>query len=77
MFSNSQLKKLIIPLIIEQTLSVTIGMTDIMMISVEGEAAVSGVSLVDMINMLLLLFREHLLTMRLPMAQARLLRGEI
>lgn len=54
MFSNRDLKKLIIPLIIEQTLSITIGMTDIMMISVAGEAAVSGVSLVDMINMLLL-----------------------
>lgn len=54
MFTNTELKKLIIPLIIEQTLAVTIGMTDIMMISSVGEAAVSGVSLVDMINMLLL-----------------------
>lgn len=52
MFDTKQLKRLIIPLIIEQVLAVTVGMADIIMVSVTGEAAVSGVSLVDMINVL-------------------------
>ena len=50
LFSNKDLKKLIIPLILEQTLSVTVGMVDTMMISSVGEVAVSGVSLVNMLN---------------------------
>lgn len=50
LFSNQDLKKLIIPLIIEQILAVTVGMVDTMMVSSAGEAATSGVSLVDMIN---------------------------
>lgn len=49
-FSNQDLKKLIIPLIMEQALAITVGMADTMMISSVGEAAVSGVSLVDMFN---------------------------
>lgn len=52
MFSNQQLKKLIIPLVIEQILGVLVGMADTIMISSAGEAAVSGVSLVDTINVL-------------------------
>ncbi len=50
MFSNADLKALIIPLIIEQVLVMTVGMADTMMVSHAGEAAISGVSLVDMIN---------------------------
>lgn len=53
MFSNSDLKKLIIPLVIEQVLNVTIGMADTMMVSSCSEASVSGISLVDQINFLL------------------------
>lgn len=53
LFSNTDLRKLIIPLILEQTLAITVGMADTMMISSVGEAAVSGVSLVDMLNMLI------------------------
>lgn len=53
LFSNKDLKKLIIPLILEQTLVITVGMADTMMISSVGEAAVSGVSLVDMFNNLI------------------------
>lgn len=53
-FSNKALKKLIIPLILEQALAITVGMADTMMISSVGEAAVSGVSLVDMFNNLII-----------------------
>ena len=53
-FSNQNLKKLIIPLILEQALAITVGMADTMMISSVGEAAVSGVSLVDMFNNLII-----------------------
>ena len=54
MFSNADLKRLIFPLMIEQALVLTVGMADVMMVSYAGEAAVSGVSLVDMINVLLI-----------------------
>ncbi len=53
-FSNKDLKKLIIPLVLEQALAITVGMADTMMISSVGEAAVSGVSLVDMFNNLII-----------------------
>ena len=54
LFSSEALRKLIIPLIIEQILAVTVGMVDTMMVSSVGEAATSGVSLVDMINNLII-----------------------
>ena len=54
LFSKKDLRKLIIPLILEQTLAITVGMADTMMISSAGEAAVSGVSLVDMFNTLII-----------------------
>lgn len=50
LFSNQMLIKLIIPLVIEQALAVLVGMADGVMVSSVGEAAISGVSLVDMIN---------------------------
>lgn len=50
LFSNQDLKRLIFPLIIEQILAVSVGMADTMMVSSVGDAATSGVSLVDMIN---------------------------
>lgn len=53
LFSGKDLRKLIVPLIFEQALAITVGMADTMMISSVGEAAVSGVSLVDMINILM------------------------
>lgn len=53
LFSNKDLKKLMIPLIFEQMLVMLVGMCDTVMVSSVGEAAVSGVSLVDMINQLI------------------------
>jgi putative MATE family efflux protein len=52
-FSRKDLFKLLLPLMFEQLLAVTIGMADIAMVTPIGEAATSGVSLVDAINMLL------------------------
>ncbi len=48
MFTNQALKKLIIPLVIEQVLVMLVGMADTAMVSYAGEAAISGVALVDM-----------------------------
>lgn len=53
LYSNKDLRKLILPLVLEQTLAITVGMADAMMVSSVGEAAISGVSLVDMINNLI------------------------
>jgi len=52
MFSGKDLKKLILPLMIEQLLAVSIGMADTVMIATEGEAAVSSIALVDSLNLL-------------------------
>ena len=54
MFSNKALKSLLIPLIIEQFLAISLGIADTMMVSTVGESAVSGVSLVDMLNVLII-----------------------
>ena len=54
LFDNKALVALIIPLIIEQLLAVLVGMADSIMIANVGEAAVSGVSLVDQIMVLLI-----------------------
>ncbi len=62
MFSNKALRNLIIPLIIEQLLAVTIGVADTVMVSSCGEAAVSGISLVDSINFLLITIFSSLAT---------------
>ena len=53
-YSNADLKKLILPLIMEQLLAILVGMLDTVMISGVREAAVSGVSLVDNINILVI-----------------------
>ena len=54
LYSGKDLRKLIIPLIIEQILAIAVGMADTIMVSAAGEAAVSGVSLVDTVNILLI-----------------------
>ncbi|OUQ37603.1 MATE family efflux transporter [Faecalibacterium sp. An122] len=53
-FTTNDLLRLIVPLLIEQLLATTVGMADTMMVSRCGEAAISGVSLVDMINNLII-----------------------
>lgn len=54
MFTRKQLTALLIPLIIEQVLSATIGIADTIMVAQVGEHAMSGVALVDAINILLI-----------------------
>ena len=54
LFDNKAIISLIIPLIIEQLLAVLVGMADSIMIASVGEAAVSGVSLVDNVMILLI-----------------------
>ena len=54
LFTNKQLIRLILPLVVEQGLSILVGMCDGVMVSSVGEAAISGVSLVDMINNIVL-----------------------
>lgn len=54
LFSRQALIRLIVPLVIEQFLLMTVGMADTVMVTSAGEAAISGVSLVDQINMLII-----------------------
>ncbi|MDE7248986.1 MAG: MATE family efflux transporter, partial [Lachnospiraceae bacterium] len=54
LYTNRDLKKLIIPLVFEQLLAILVGMVDTVMIAGVGEAAVSGVSLVDTVNILII-----------------------
>lgn len=54
MFSRKDLFKLLGPLIVEQILAVLVGMVDVMMVAAVGEAAVSGVALVDSISLLII-----------------------
>lgn len=54
LYTNRDLRKLIIPLVFEQLLAILVGMVDTVMIAGVGEAAVSGVSLVDTINILVI-----------------------
>ena len=50
MFSNRALKEMIVPLFFEQLLVMLVGIADTFVVSFVGEAAVSGVSLVNMFN---------------------------
>lgn len=50
MFTNRQLRNLIVPLVCEQFLVMLVGLVDTFVVSYAGEAAVSGVSLVNAFN---------------------------
>ncbi len=54
LFTKTDLNKLIRPLIVEQLLAITVGMLDTMMVSSLSDAAVSGVSVSDMISVLMI-----------------------
>ncbi len=54
LFSNRDLRRLIIPLIIEQFLLIFVGLADSIMVASVGEAAVSAVSLIDSVMILLI-----------------------
>lgn len=54
LFTNKDLKRLLIPLMVEQFLAVAVGMADSIMVASVGESAVSAVSLVDSIIILLI-----------------------
>lgn len=62
LFSDRDLKRLVVPLLLEQTLVVLIGMADTVMVAFCGETVVSGVSLVDSFNTLLRLVLSALST---------------
>ena len=62
LFTQKELLLLTGPLLVEQLLEVTVGMADTMMVSRCGEAAISGVSLVDMINNLIIVLFAALAT---------------
>ncbi|HHW49450.1 MAG TPA: MATE family efflux transporter [Clostridiaceae bacterium] len=54
LFTNKDLMQLILPLMVDQLLAITVGLADSIMVSSIGESAVSAVSLVDSITILLI-----------------------
>lgn len=52
MFSKKQIFNILWPLLVEQLLTVLVGMIDVLMVASLGEDAVSGVALVDSLNLL-------------------------
>lgn len=62
LFSNKDLLKITIPMFLQQVLNFTVGMINTMMVSSAGEAAVSGVSLVNTLDNVLIVFFTSLVT---------------
>lgn len=62
MFSNRDLRKLLIPLVLEQMLSGLMGIADTVMVTTVGDTAISAVSCVDSINTLVLYLLSALAT---------------
>lgn len=54
LFSNQELKAMIVPLFLEQLLMALVGIADVFVVGFVGEAAVSGVSLVNSFNTIFL-----------------------
>lgn len=61
-WQGAAMRRLLWPLIVEQLLGVTMGLSDTIMVASVGEHAVSGVSLVDSINILLIISFSALAT---------------
>ncbi len=64
LFSRNDLVRLIIPLIVDQFLQVAVGLSDSIMVARVREAAVSGVSLVDTVMLLIINIFTALATRR-------------
>lgn len=56
MFSNRALVKIMVPLFLQQVLTILVSTVDSIMVSYAGEAAVSGVSLISSLDVLLAIF---------------------
>jgi len=62
LFSNRELFRLTLPLILQQIFSVTIGAVDTVMVSAAGETVVSGVSLIGTLDTMLVLLFSSMVT---------------
>ena len=62
LYQKQDLRRMLAPLVVEQVLAMLVGMVDTMMVSSAGEAAVSGVALVDMVNYLIITVMAALTT---------------
>lgn len=60
-FSGKDLRNMIVPLFLEQLLVMLVGIADTLVVSYAGEAAVSGVSLVNQLIQSLSTCSRHLL----------------
>ena len=74
LFSRAAIRRLILPLIVEQFLAVPVGMADTVMVASVGEAAVSGISIVDTLNILLINDKAVLEQVEVALIQASPLR---
>ncbi len=77
MFTTAALRQLIIPLILEQLLAMTVGLAAVVMITGVGESAVSGVSLVDSITVLIISVLTALCTGGAVVCAQYIGRGEV
>ena len=62
LFARKDVAKIVLPLILQQLLTVAVGAIDTMMVASAGESAVSGVSLVNTLDILLMLFFTSLVS---------------
>ena len=62
LFSNRELFRLTLPLILQQIFSVTIGAVDTVMVAAAGETVVSGVSLISTLDTMLVLIFSSMIT---------------
>ncbi len=77
LFSKRDLLWLIVPLGVEQLLNMTVGIADTVMVATVGEAAVSGISLVDNLNNLIIFVMAALSTGGAVVISQYMGRGEL